>query len=149
MFVSILLLLKPSLPHILGMDAGWPKITVLPLTGVFTGFLSGMMGVGGGTIMVSAMVLLAGLEQHLAQGSSLLAMVPAGAVGAYTHWRLGNVRTNLLTGLIAGILMGTLLGGIMAHVLSEGTLRIVFACVLIWTGLRYLRTKPPTQTSGT
>ncbi len=148
-FVSILLLLKPSLSHIPGMDTGWPKITVLLLTGVFTGFLSGMMGVGGGTIMVPAMVLLAGFEQHLAQGSSLLAMVPAGAVGAYTHWRLGNVRTNLLTGLIAGILMGTLLGGTMAHVLSEGTLRIVFACVLIWTGLRYLRTKPPTPTSGT
>ena len=99
--------------------------------------------------MVPAMVLLAGFEQHLAQGSSLLAMVPVGAVGAYTHWRLGNVRTNLLAGLIAGILMATLLGGTMAHVLSEGTLRIVFACVLIWTGLRYLRTKPTTPTSGT
>jgi uncharacterized membrane protein YfcA len=148
-FVSSLLLLKPSLPHIPGMDAGWPKITVLLLTGVFTGFLSGMMGVGGGTIMVPAMVLLAGFEQHLAQGSSLLAMVPAGAVGAYTHWRLGNVRMNLLTGLIPGVLIGTLLGGILAHVLSEGMLRIVFACVLIWTGARYLMTKPPIQTSGT
>lgn len=147
-FVSILLLLKPSLPHVPGMDAGWPKITVLLLTGVFTGFLSGMMGVGGGTIMVPAMVLLAGFEQHLAQGSSLLAMVPAGTVGAYTHWRLGNVRTNLLTGLIPGILVGTFLGGTMAHVLSEGTLRIVFACVLIWTGVKYLGTKRPTQTSG-
>jgi len=61
-FVSILLLLKPSLPHIPGMYTGWPKITVLLLTGVFTGFLSGMMGVGGGTIMVPAMVLLAGFE---------------------------------------------------------------------------------------
>jgi uncharacterized membrane protein YfcA len=147
--VSTLLLIKPFLPHIPGMDAGWPIITVLLLTGMFMGFLSGMMGVGGGTIMVPAMVLLAGFEQHLAQGSSLLAMVPAGAVGAYTHWRLGNVRTNLLMGLIPGILIGTFLGGTMAHVLSEGTLRIVFACVLIWTGARYLRTKRPMQTSGT
>jgi uncharacterized membrane protein YfcA len=130
------------------MDAGWPKITVLLLTGVFTEFLSGMMGVGGGTIMVPAMVLLAGFEQHLAQGSSLLAMVPASAVGAYTHWRLGNVRTNLLTGLIPGILIGTLLGGTMSHVLSEGTLRIVFACVLIWTGEKYLRTKPVDKNIG-
>ncbi len=45
----------------------------------FTGFLSGMMGVGGGRLMVPAMVLLAGFPQVLAQGSSLLAMVPAGA----------------------------------------------------------------------
>lgn len=98
--------------------------------------------------MVPAMVLLAGFEQHLAQGSSLLAMVPAGAVGAHTHWKLGNVKTKLLTGLIPGILIGTYLGGALAHVLSEGTLRIVFAAVLIWTGVRYLKTRrsPPRLT---
>jgi uncharacterized membrane protein YfcA len=140
-FVSLLMLAKPYLPHIAGMDLGWPKIVVLLLTGVFTGFLSGMMGVGGGTIMVPAMVLLAGFTQHTAQGSSLLAMVPASGVGAYAHWKLGNVRTNLLAGLITGILSGTYLGGTLAHVLSEGTLRIVFAAVLIWTGARYLSAK--------
>lgn len=140
-FVSVLLLLKPYLPPLAGMASGWPRIIVLLLTGIFTGFLSGMMGVGGGTIMVPAMVLLAGFDQHLAQGSSLLAMVPAGSVGAYAHWKLGNVRTALLTGLIPGILIGTYLGGTWAHALSEGTLRIVFAVVLIWTGARYLLTK--------
>jgi uncharacterized membrane protein YfcA len=143
LFVSILLLFKPYFSQVQGMESGLPKISVLLLTGVFTGFLSGMMGVGGGSIMVPAMVLLAGFEQHLAQGSSLLAMIPAGAVGAYTHWKLGNVRTNLLTGLIPGILLGTYLGGTLAHVLSETVLRIIFAAVLIWTGLRYLKTKMP------
>jgi hypothetical protein len=127
------------------MDAGWPMVAVLLLTGVFTGFLSGMMGVGGGTIMVPAMVLLAGFSQHLAQGSSLLAMVPAGGVGACTHYRLGNVATKLLAGLIPGILLGTFLGGSLAHHLSEGTLRLVFSAVLIWTGVRYLRTKRPAR----
>ncbi len=145
--VSTLLLCKPFLPHVAATGAGFLKITVLLLTGVFTGFLSGMMGVGGGTIMVPAMVLLAGFEQHLAQGSSLLAMVPAGAVGAFTHWKLGNVRTSLLTGMIPGILIGTYLGGTLAHGLSEGTLRIVFAAVLIWTGARYLRTRKPADTA--
>jgi uncharacterized membrane protein YfcA len=147
-FVSILLLLKPYLPHMQSTTTGWLKVFVLLLTGVFTGFLSGMMGVGGGTIMVPAMVLLAGFTQHTAQGSSLLAMIPAGGVGAYTHWRLGNVRTKLLTGMIAGILIGTYLGGTLAHVLSETTLRIVFAVVLIWTGVRYLRSKRPARPTG-
>lgn len=142
-FVSLLMLVKPYLPHIPGMEAGWPKIIVLLITGILTGFLSGMMGVGGGTIMVPAMVLLAGFPQHTAQGTSLLAMVPAGGVGAYTHWKLGNVRTNLLMGLIPGILIGTYLGGTLAHFLSDGTLRLVFAAVLIWTGVRYLRTVKP------
>jgi uncharacterized membrane protein YfcA len=93
--------------------------------------------------MVPAMVLCAGFEQHLAQGSSLLAMVPAGIVGAYTHNRLGNVRKDLLPRLIPGILIGTYLGGMLAHLLSEGLLRTVFAAVLVWTGVRYLRTRRP------
>jgi uncharacterized protein len=46
-------------------------------------------------------------------------------------------------GLIPGILIGTYLGGTLAHVLSDATLRIVFAIVLIWTGIRYLMTKRP------
>jgi uncharacterized membrane protein YfcA len=142
-FVSLLMLVKPYLPDIPGMETGWPKIIVLLITGILTGFLSGMMGVGGGTIMVPAMVLLAGFPQHTAQGTSLLAMVPAGGVGAYTHWKLGNVRMNLLMGLIPGILIGTYLGGTLAHFLSDGTLRLVFAAVLIWTGVRYLRTGKP------
>jgi uncharacterized protein len=141
--VSILLLLKPYLSHLSDTTSGLTKILILVLTGIFTGFLSGMMGVGGGTIMVPSMVLLAGFTQHVAQGISLLAMVPAGGVGAFTHWRLGNVRTNLLPGLIPGILMGTYLGGTLAHVLSERILRIAFAAVLIWTGLRYLKAKAP------
>jgi uncharacterized membrane protein YfcA len=121
----------------------WVKILVLLLTGVFTGFLSGMMGVGGGTIMVPSMVLLAGFSQHTAQGSSLLAMVPAGAVGAFTHWRLGNVNTGILTGLVPGILAGTFLGGSLAHFMSEDILRVIFAAVLVWTGVRYLRAPVP------
>jgi uncharacterized membrane protein YfcA len=146
--ISLLLLIKPYLPHVYGLETGWQKIIVLLLIGVFTGFLSGMMGVGGGSIMVPAMVLLTGFTQHTAQGSSLLAMVPAGGVGAYTHWKLGNVRTTILAGLIPGIFIGTYLGGTAAQYLSEGILRAVFAAVLIWTGARYIRAKKPIETAN-
>jgi len=146
--VTLLLLLKPYLSHISEPATGWLKILILLLTGVFTGFLSGMMGVGGGTIMVPSMVLLLGFTQYTAQGCSLLAMIPVGAVGAFTHWRLGNVSTTILPGLIPGILVGTYLGGSLAHILSEGTLRIIFAAVLIWTGVRYLRTPKPQSDVG-
>jgi len=143
LLVSLLLISKPYLPHTANPAAGGFKALILLLTGAFTGFLSGMMGVGGGTIMVPAMVLLAGFGQHIAQGSSLLAMVPAGGVGAYTHWRLGNVEIRLIAGLIPGIIVGTYIGATLAHVLPEATLRIIFSTVLIWTGIRYLRTKAP------
>ncbi len=141
--VTVLLLLKPYLAGIAVSGMGWSKIIVLLFTGIFTGFLSGMMGVGGGTIMVPSMVLLAGIAQHTAQGTSLLAMIPAGGVGAHAYWRLGNIDTSILPGLIAGILIGTYLGGSFAHILSEGTLRILFAAMLVWTGCRYLRTPVP------
>ncbi len=145
LLITLLLLLKPYIPHIAEPATGWFKIIILLLTGAFTGFLSGMMGVGGGTIMVPAMVLLAGLPQYTAQGSSLLAMVPAGGVGAFTHWRLGNVNTSILAGLVPGIIIGTFFGSSFAHNLSEGVLRIIFAAVLTWSGIKYLRT-PVTET---
>jgi hypothetical protein len=145
--VSLLLVAKPYLAHFSHPVEGWPKITVLLLTGVFSGFLAGMMGVGGGTVMVPAMVLLAGFGQHMAQGSSLLAMVPAGAVGAFTHYRLGNVETKYLAGLIPGILIGAYFGGSIALLLPEGTLRVVFAAVLSITGVRYLRAKAAEATA--
>ncbi|OPY57908.1 MAG: Sulfite exporter TauE/SafE [Pelotomaculum sp. PtaU1.Bin035] len=141
--VTLLLLLKPYLFHIAGPVTGWLKIFVLLLTGVFTGFLSGMMGVGGGSIMVPAMVLLTGFSQQTAQGSSLLAMVPVGVVGAFTHWRLGNVVTSVLPGFITGVLAGTFLGASLAHILPEIALRCIFAAILIWTGTRYLRVPTP------
>ena len=140
--IAVILLARPWLGGANGEAAPWVKAAVLLTTGVFTGFLSGMMGVGGGSIMVPAMVLLAGFPQVLAQGSSLLAMVPAGAAGAYTHYRLGNVVRGLLPGLIPGILVGTFVGSSFAVRLPEAVLRLAFAAVLVWTGSKYLKAKP-------
>ncbi len=140
--VSLLLLSKPYLSHLAMLSqpaTGWLKIGALLASGTVAGFLSGMMGVGGGAIMVPALVLLLGHSQYTAQGSSLLAMVPGGSVGAYTHWRLGNVVLRVLPGLIPGILLGTYLGGSLAHLLSEADLRLIFAAVLIWMGIRDIR----------
>ena len=131
--ISMLLVLKPYLPVLSAVSGGLPKAAMLLLTGAVTGFLSGLMGVGGGAIMITAMVLLIGYPQHTAQGSSLLAMVPTGAIGAFTHWRMGNVEKDLLPGLIPGIIIGTFTGGSIAYLLPELTLRIIFAAVLIWT----------------
>ncbi len=138
--VSALMLLKPYLGTPQALTTGTARVIVLLSTGAVVGFASGMMGVGGGAIMIPAMVLLAGFDQHVAQGTSLLVMVPAGSMGAYAHWKLGNVRTRVLPGMIAGVLVGTWLGGTFAHVLSDAVLRAIFAFFLTWTGIRYLRT---------
>ena len=141
--VSALMLLKPYLGTPQALTTGAARTIILLMTGTVAGFTSGMMGVGGGAIMIPAMVLLAGFDQHVAQGTSLLVMVPAGGTGAYTHWKLGNVRTGILPGIIAGVLAGTYLGGTFAHYLSDMALRAIFAVLLVWTGIRYLRTRKP------
>jgi uncharacterized membrane protein YfcA len=146
-YVSLMLLAKPYLSFIQATRMGFGEIFVLLLTGLFAGFLAGLMGIGSGSIMAPAMVLFLGFSQHTAQGTALLAMVPAGGVGAYAYWKLGNVRTDFIAGLIAGILIGSYLGGTFAHYLSEGVLRIVFAAVLIWTGARYLIAGRPASKS--
>lgn len=141
--VGALILSKPYLAGASVPAAGVSKLAVLVVTGGFTGFLSGMMGVGGGSLMVPAMVLLTGFPQVLAQGSSLLAMVPAGIAGAHQHWQLGNVARRVLSGLVPGILLGTWLGSSLALQLTDATLRFAFAAVVVYAGVRYLRAPRP------
>jgi uncharacterized membrane protein YfcA len=147
-FCAILLTLKPVIGKTTEVVPFYFQIGVFLITGAFTGFLSGMMGVGGGTIMVPAMVLLTGLSQHVAQGTSLLVMVPAGSVGAFTHWKLGNVATGILCGLVPGIILGAYLGGYIAHFIAETPLRLAFIAVIVFMGIRYVRSSAPKDISG-
>ena len=142
-FVAGMLILKPFLGQGEEATSLVTYLVILLLTGVFTGFLSGMMGVGGGTIMVPAMVVLAGMGQHISQGSSLLAMVPTGSVGAYTYWKLGSVRKEILPVLIAGIFIGSFSSGTAAQFIPDYVLKWAFCAVLLWTGVKYIRTKKP------
>lgn len=84
-FVSALMLAKPYITHLESFFPGQEaRVAILLLSGAFAGFASGMMGVGGGTIMVPSMVLCLGFTQHAANGTSLATMVAAGSVGAWT-----------------------------------------------------------------
>ena len=138
-FVAVIMLVKGYLLHMTFALAFGPKMAALLLTGVFAGFVSGMMGVGGGVIMVPPMVILAGMSQHMAQGTALLAMVPIGLSGALTHYKLGNVHLHVAGGLVAGAIIGGYLGGTVANILPETYLLLLFLLMTIWMGIRYLR----------
>jgi uncharacterized membrane protein YfcA len=69
-------------------------------------------------------------------------------MGAFTHWRLGNVVTKIVPGLMLGIILGTYLGGTLAHMLSEANLRYIFAAVLIWQGTRDIRSSVKLRRRG-
>jgi len=102
---SGMLILKFYLPQQGFNLSAWTTVIMYLLVGSVAGFLSGMMGVGGGVVMVPLMVILGNMEQHLAQGTSLLAMIPISFSGAMTHYRLGNVRTSIAWGLVIGALV--------------------------------------------
>ncbi len=149
LFVAFLLATKSFFPHFfpsspLGTSAMGrvAEVFVLLLTGGATGFLSGLMGVGGGLVMVPVMVLVMGFSQHMAQGTSLAVIVPTGAVGAWTHWRLGHVVSSLVPGLICGILVGTSSGAYLAHLIPEDRLRILFVAIMLFMSLRFLAARP-------
>ena len=140
-FASVMLLVKSSLPAFGTNPSLWAAILLFLLIGAATGFLSGMMGVGGGAVMVPPMVIIGGMEQHLAQGTSLLAMVPAATAGAITHYKLGNVRTDIMWGLAIGSLAGGFTGASTAALLPEPVLRSIFAGIGLVMSIRYLRSR--------
>jgi uncharacterized membrane protein YfcA len=137
--VSVLVIVKGLLPSTGHPPSFWVSLLIFLSTGAATGFLSGMMGVGGGTVMIPPMVILAGMPQHLAQGTSLLAMVPVSISGALTHYRLGNVQVDLVPGLVVGAVVGGYLGGTAANLLPDIYLKLIFSGVLVWLALKYIR----------
>ena len=136
---ALILPFKQHLPHVAEGGAGAFSTAILLLAGALAGFASGLLGIGGGTVMVPALALGAGFPQQLAQGTSLAAMILPSLVGALTHYRLGHVRGDVAPWLLAGITGGAYVGGSLALGLPEGILRGVFALVLLWTGARYVR----------
>jgi uncharacterized protein len=118
-------------------------LALYALLGLAAGVLSALMGVGGGVIMVPAFVLLFGLSQHTAEGTSLLVIVPTALMGAYRHARNGYTRWR--TGLLIGVggAAGGLLGAQIALALPAQTLQQLFAGFLVLTGVRMLlRSRP-------
>jgi hypothetical protein len=139
--VALLLFVRGFLPKSASQHGPVVYVIIFLGTGVVTGFISGMMGGGGGVIMIPPMVLLAGMPQQLAQGTSLLAMIPVCLIGSLTHYRLGNVKLKIAIGISAGAIAGGYIGGTVANILPELHLKIIFSIVLMWLGQRYVRTK--------
>jgi uncharacterized protein len=104
--------------------------------GVASGGVSGLLGVGGGVLMVPAMVLFLGMTQHVAEGTSLLVIIPTALAGAATLWRRGYVMPAMAASIGAGGVLGALAGSRAALAVPAGTLRVVFAAYLVLVGAR-------------
>jgi uncharacterized membrane protein YfcA len=116
-------------------------ILILLLIGLGAGTLAGLLGIGGGVLMVPAMVLISGFDQHVAQGTSLLVIIPAAALGSFTHYRHGRLALREAAALAAGGVVGALLGSATALSLDEELLQRLFAALILVVALRMLLTR--------
>jgi len=114
-------------------------MTVLIVAGLFAGVLAGLFGVGGGVLFVPALTLAGGLSQVAGEATSLLAIVPVAALGAWRQHRYGNLR--LGDGLLVGVLSaGGAVGGVaLANVLPERTLEVGFAILMLVVAAQLVR----------
>jgi uncharacterized protein len=121
------------------MDPSTLDLVLLAAFGFGTGTLSGLLGVGGGIFMVPFLVLAFGAVQQDAQATSLLVVLPTALVATRRLSRqgVGDVRAGLLMGL-AGV-AGSVASTLLALQLPGHTLRLLFALLLVATGLKLLR----------
>src|SRR5690606_16145148 len=112
------------------MSAGY--IIGLLILGLAAGFMSSMIGIGGGIVIVPALVFLFAMDQKTAQGTSLMMLaLPVAAVGAYTYYKNGNVNWQASLILAATFVVGGWLGGKLANSLETHVIKKVFAVFMI------------------
>jgi len=107
--------------------------------GLAGGVIAGLLGVGGGVLFVPGLVIFLGLDQHQAEATSLLAIIPVAIVGTYMQDRYGNVRRGdaLLLGVLS--LAGAAGGVALANALSGRVLRDAFAVLLLLVAAQFVR----------
>ncbi len=106
------------------------------VAGLLVGVMSALFGVGGGVLMVPFMVLVLDATQHLAEGTSLLVIVPTALAGSLAHWRHGFVSLREAALLAAGGILGVYLGASVALETPAERLQLVFGVFLAVTGAR-------------
>ena len=114
-------------------------ILILAATGLMAGILSGFVGVGGGIIIVPALVFLLGMSQHSAQGTSLFVLcLPVVFLALFNYWKEGQV--NWKFGLIIAVtfLIGGFVGSKLSLKLSPSLVQIIFGLIMAYVSFRLL-----------
>ena len=115
------------------------EVLILLAIGVAAGSLSGMFGVGGGVIIVPALIFFLGMSQHQAQGTSLgLMLLPIGILAAWNYYKTGNldIKAGLL--VAAGFVVGGYLGSKLSLSINELTLKRIFGVLMLVIALRII-----------
>lgn len=111
----------------------------LLFVGLIAGFLSSMVGIGGGIVIVPALVFLVGLTQKEAQGTSLaLLSMPVAFVAAYNYHKAGHVNWKMALLLASTFIIGGYLGSKFVLTLDTSIVKKIFAVAMIAIAVKYL-----------
>jgi len=110
--------------------------TLLLAIGLVAGVLSGIFGIGGGVVIVPALIYLAGFRQHQATGTSLAVLLPPiGIAATYEYYRHGNVDMRAAAFIAAGVLAGGWIGAVVANRVAGPYLRLAFGIFVVTLGI--------------
>ena len=122
-----------------------PKPILFVIIGLAAGILSGMFGIGGGVVIVPALIFFTGISQQSASGTSLLALLlPVGVLGALEYYKAGKIGLEDLKAgfLIAvGIFFGAYFGSKIALAVSELIMRKMFAVFMVFVAIKLWQSK--------
>jgi uncharacterized membrane protein YfcA len=114
-------------------------IILLVLIGLAAGFLSGLVGIGGGVIIVPALVILLGFSQKLAQGTSLgILLLPVGIFAVMNYYKQGYLNVNYVAIVSVTFVLGGFLGSKLALSLSDEKMKKIFAVVMMLIAVKML-----------
>jgi uncharacterized membrane protein YfcA len=118
------------------------NILLYLILGLVAGTFSGLIGIGGGTIIVPVLVFLFGLSQHQAQGTTLALLVPPiGFLAAWTYYKQGYVDLRIAALICVGFFLGGLVGAKLATKLSNVVLERIFGIALLLISLKMIFAK--------
>ena len=115
------------------------EVAVLVLIGLAAGILSGMFGIGGGVIIVPALVFILGMTQHMAQGTSIgLMLLPIGILAAWNYHNSGNLNVGYGIIIALSFFLGGYLGSKFSLGMSELVLKRSFGVLLMVIAIRMI-----------
>jgi uncharacterized membrane protein YfcA len=110
------------------------------LIGFASGIISGM-GIGGGTLLIPALVFIVGTRQQIAQSINLIVFIPSAIAALCVHVRKKNIEKHLILGLAAAGCVGAVLGSLLAVNLDSGILKKVFGAFLFVMGVYEIKAR--------
>jgi hypothetical protein len=115
------------------------QVIILLLIGLAAGMLGSMVGIGGGIIIVPCLVLIMGMSQLNAQGTSLAMLLPPiGILGVWQYYRQGHVDLKVAAVLCAGFVLGGFFGAKIVLSMDKALVKKIFATFLVILGLYFL-----------